>query len=623
MWLDSRRVELNSLFVEFVSKSWETIIMREQKYSKEILGDYVSKRVNKLKKVQKKEKYESELLCRYEKRRCEWLQNIYGVEMDRFTRALQDFDGHQSFVRSEWSLMSYDLTRERALWGLEENPNARWRLDYTEGLNRMRKRLQVLPYNEENPSAIVKDNGSKRLSTLRNANEKSAKRKSMIEVDKELTEDHDSSDNIEEEKSLSDASNFYENSVSKDDQEEDQQFLFEEDKNRKVLCLLDEGDIVVDVFNVSRIEGLDACEGLLLLCKNNIYLIDNFFQTSDGEVVEIWDVPQEDRDQYLVLLAQAAGVITEHIHKLDELHRCRKWSYLDLLDVFKRRFLFRDVALEVFFNDGQNALFTVNIQEREELYSKLVSRVKAHEESGESVFSREDDTIASGSSSSTFTLSGIFGKSALQGLTKRWQNREISNFQYLMYLNSLSGRSYNDLTQYPVFPWILADYTSKELDLTNPATFRDLKCPMGAQTEERKLGYLERFKEWGEADTSTPAFHYGTHYSSAMIVCSFLIRLEPFTQQFLKLQGGSFDHADRLFDSIGAAWESASEKNMGDVRELIPEFFYLPEFLTNASKFDFGSKQGTGEVIDSVVLPPWAHGDPKIFIQKHNQVSLA
>ena len=36
------------------------------------------------------------------------------------------------------------------------------------------------------------------------------------------------------------------------------------------------------------------------------------------------------------------------------------------------------------------------------------------------------------------------------------------------------GRSYNDLGQYPVFPWILKDYTSGELDLHNPAVFRDL-----------------------------------------------------------------------------------------------------------------------------------------------------
>ena len=34
----------------------------------------------------------------------------------------------------------------------------------------------------------------------------------------------------------------------------------------------------------------------------------------------------------------------------------------------------------------------------------------------------------------------------------------------------------------------------------------------------------------------TPAYHYGTHYSSAMIVASYLVRMEPFTQIFLRLQ---------------------------------------------------------------------------------------
>lgn len=42
-----------------------------------------------------------------------------------------------------------------------------------------------------------------------------------------------------------------------------------------------------------------------------------------------------------------------------------------------------------------------------------------------------------------------------------WQRGEISNFQYLMHLNTLAGRSYNDLMQYPVFPWILADFDSE------------------------------------------------------------------------------------------------------------------------------------------------------------------
>ena len=61
-------------------------------------------------------------------------------------------------------------------------------------------------------------------------------------------------------------------------------------------------------------------------------------------------------------------------------------------------------------------------------------------------------------------------------VTQRWVRGEITNFQYLMALNTLAGRSYNDLMQYPIFPWVLADYDSSqdEPDLNDPATFRDL-----------------------------------------------------------------------------------------------------------------------------------------------------
>lgn len=68
---------------------------------------------------------------------------------------------------------------------------------------------------------------------------------------------------------------------------------------------------------------------------------------------------------------------------------------------------------------------------------------------------------------------------------ERWRRREITNFEYLMILNTLAGRSYNDLTQYPVFPWVLADYSSETLDLKKSSTFRDLSKPVGALDPKR------------------------------------------------------------------------------------------------------------------------------------------
>jgi Beige/BEACH domain len=43
----------------------------------------------------------------------------------------------------------------------------------------------------------------------------------------------------------------------------------------------------------------------------------------------------------------------------------------------------------------------------------------------------------------------------------------------------------NALQQHPIFPWVVADWSSDHLDLSAAATFRDLRWPMGAQSEEQ------------------------------------------------------------------------------------------------------------------------------------------
>jgi hypothetical protein len=58
---------------------------------------------------------------------------------------------------------------------------------------------------------------------------------------------------------------------------------------------------------------------------------------------------------------------------------------------------------------------------------------------------------------------------------------------------------------------------------------------------------------------------------------------------------------DRLFHSINDQWQTSMDS---DVKELIPEFYYLPEFLKNKNLIDLGEKQNKIKVND-VVLPPW------------------
>mgnify|MGYP006178031813 CR=1 FL=1 len=72
---------------------------------------------------------------------------------------------------------------------------------------------------------------------------------------------------------------------------------------------------------------------------------------------------------------------------------------------------------------------------------------------------------------------------------------KISNFCYLMQLNKMAGRTFNDITQYPVFPWILSDFTSDTIDLQDTRVYRDLSKPVGALNENRLSALIERFNE--------------------------------------------------------------------------------------------------------------------------------
>lgn len=83
-------------------------------------------------------------------------------------------------------------------------------------------------------------------------------------------------------------------------------------------------------------------------------------------------------------------------------------------------------------------------------------------------------------------------------MTLRWQNGHVSNYDYLLHLNSAADRTTQDLTQYPIFPWILRDYESSTVDLNDPGVYRDLRKPMGALNEERLRRLRERCDEMGE-----------------------------------------------------------------------------------------------------------------------------
>ena len=79
-------------------------------------------------------------------------------------------------------------------------------------------------------------------------------------------------------------------------------------------------------------------------------------------------------------------------------------------------------------------------------------------------------------------------------------------------------------------------------------------------------------------------------HCAAGTVLFYLIRMEPFTAMNRNLQGGRFDHADRLFSNVAATWDNCLHSS-SDVKELTPEFFHQPEFLLNSNDFNLGLQQ--------------------------------
>ena len=629
-WVGEHRNDLDSMFFDALSKSWAEFVTEENRNTEEAARVRVVKRKDRLRHWSSQALTHSEVIRRHETSRDHWRSNIYSSEFIKKQRSTQDQQNAQAFSQTTWERLKRALERPCGL--LEMTAAPRWQLDQTEGRNRMRLRTIIDPnpqLDDYRPKREKSQGPSqKRRDTIRSRRNTVGKGRSPVPSEPKAPEStpHGLPESSERQSSVQPDDDFADDGddfemVSDPRGSEDY-----EDKNRKVLRSLHRDDQVEDVHNVSRIVGLEGSEGLLILGRHHLYLLDGLFQRSDGEIVAVSQAPQDERDSYLQIISgHDPGERPIIGGKIDQ--DVRSWRRDEILSISRRRFLFRDVAIEVFFKDGRSYLLTTNNTNlRNELYQKLLS--KASSASGRGSSTGEDgswrfDSVqdpADHTQSLGNRFTSVFSQNSSNPATRRWMQGEMSNFNYLMHVNTMAGRTFNDLTQYPVFPWVLADYTSEELDLSDWRSFRDLTKPMGCQTPERQADFRERFQSFAEmGDHNAPPFHYGTHYSTAMIVTSYLIRLQPFVQSYLLLQGGSFDHPDRLFYSVEKTWTSASRGNMTDVRELIPEFFYLPEFLLNTNGFDFGQRQGDGESIDKVALPPWAKGDPKIFIAKHRE----
>jgi len=174
----------------------------------------------------------------------------------------------------------------------------------------------------------------------------------------------------------------------------------------------------------------------------------------------------------------------------------------NITQLFKRRYTLMDLGMEVVSQNDKGKRKTMylvfkNGAERNQVYQALLKVVKA-------------DCITT--------------ERDVQVYMQQWAAGQMTNFDYLMILNSYAQRSMQDLTQYPVMPWVIKDYKSPVLDLTDPMIFRDLSKPIGAMDPTRLRDFRKRYDETPDG---VDKFLYGSHYSCPGYVIGFHLRNDP------------------------------------------------------------------------------------------------
>jgi len=230
----------------------------------------------------------------------------------------------------------------------------------------------------------------------------------------------------------------------------------------------------------------------------------------------------------------------------------KELSYINISHILPRNRKLQQTAIEVFMKNG----YTFLIDFKTMKYSQIITYFK-------------DNKIPIQLSPDSY--SSIINDT---GIVKKWQNNEIGNFMLLLYLNIYSGRSFNDLQNYPVFPWIITEFPEKQ------KSFRNLSLPIAVQTPKKLDKFSKLLVSLGKQESEH--FLFGSSFSAPLFVTTYLVRIKPFASIYKKYHHNNFVRDDVLFSSIDHFFEYL--EHCDECRECIPEMYSFPEvFLQNDS----------------------------------------
>eukprot|EP00842_Homolaphlyctis_polyrhiza_P006792 jgi/Hompol1/7113/HPOL_000656-RA len=318
--------------------------MNEVKAARDAVKSASKSRYLKLKKQYKRITQDSDVYAKYLAKAKSWIQDVQRMETNRFQRFKHDYSVMLLSIENDWSQLSSGLLRERSVWGPEHEAETRWKLERIKmaakrktisqsSVNILEITTAEAPENEKSKETPAeKPVDSQAATTVTVQPEVSVSTELAIKsLDDETADDDDvqirdrlQAEDLTEDDFTMDTKPQLEMQVSSENvapEDKDshhtqiendwEEVALEEDQNGKILRLLEPGDEIVEIVNCGRLVGLELIEGLFVICHENIYLVDNYYKNSDGEIVDIDEVPAEDRNIYHQIITSSKKLSIE------------------------------------------------------------------------------------------------------------------------------------------------------------------------------------------------------------------------------------------------------------------------------------------------------------------------
>ena len=289
--------------------------------------------------------------------------------------------------------------------------------------------------------------------------------------------------------------------------------------------------------------------------------------------------------------------------------------YHEIKTVIKRRSFLMYQSFEIFCRNGKSYFFNLYKKEHCENVFKILNVMRENLQT-ENKF----DLISENTSEE------------VKKINNEVKNGNITNYNYLLKLNYYSSRTYNDLNQYPIFPWLFFELNEIEMllekekrnfnqtetikepsnnleqdlknneidkiedinlensneDLAKKYGLRNFNYPVSLQTDKNREKYLDN------QNTAN-----GSHYSTASYIYYYLMRICPFMESIIQLQNLSKENSNRLFRSTNYLFKILRDNS--ENREACPEFFTNFDFFSNLT-CSFLGIQSSKELVDDITI---------------------